>query len=250
MTIRVRKLLRSIRAYLRLVSVAELKIYRAKCPLCGFGFRVQLSATEMAIRCVRCRASAVHMSLAFNIARLNLNLPSMSVFEMSSRGPFVNFLKKSAGGLELSEYWPDMPLGAEKVGISCQNVEQLTFHDASFDLCTSTEVFEHVSDDLRGFSEIYRVLKPGGWLVFSVPLNDGKTLIRAEIISGEIVHYVTPPEYHDDLLSGPNSVLAFRTYGTDIVAKLEDVGFRVAEINDCAVGYLHGHGRKIVVAQK
>lgn len=250
MKIRFRRLVSSIRAYWRLVRVAELKIYRARCPLCGFGFRVQLSATEMAIRCVRCRASAVHMSLAFNIARLNLNLPSMSVFEMSSRGPFVNFLKKSAGTLELSEYWSDMPLGAERAGISCQNVEQLTFRDGSFDLCTSTEVFEHVSDDMRGFSEIHRVLKSRGWLVFSVPLKDGSTLTRAEIVDGELVHHITPPEYHDDLLSGPKTVLAYRTYGTDIVEKLKNAGFRVAEINDCAVGYLHGHGRKIIVAQK
>ena len=160
-----RDLIRSIRAYWGLISVAEFKIYRGKCSLCGFGLIVQFSATEMGIRCARCRASAVHMSLGFNIARLNLNFASMRAFEMSSRGPFVNFLKKRAGALELSEYWPDIPLGAEKEGISCQNVEQLTFRDSSFHLCTSTEVFEHVSDDTRGFSEIHRVLKPGGWLV-------------------------------------------------------------------------------------
>ena len=245
-----RDLIRSIRAYWRLISVAEFKICRGKCSLCGFGLIVQFSATEMGIRCARCRASAVHMSLGFNIARLNLNFASMRAFEMSSRGPFVNFLKKRAGALELSEYWPDIPLGAEKEGISCQNVEQLTFRDSSFHLCTSTEVFEHVSDDTRGFSEIHRVLKPGGWLVFSVPLKDGSTLTRAEIIDGELVHHVTPPEYHNDLLGGPKTVLAYRTYGTDIVEKLENVGFRIAGINDCAVDYLGGHGRKIVVAQK
>ena len=245
-----RSLIRSIRAYWRLIRVAELKIHRGRCSLCGFSLWVELSAAELGIRCPKCRASAIHMSLGFIVARLNLDLASMSVFEMSSRGSFVNFLKKNCLALELSEYWPDLPRGSERDGISCQNVEQLTFRDGSFDLCTSTEVFEHVSDDTRGFSEIHRVLKPGGWLVFSVPLKGGSTLKRAEIIDGELVHHVTPPEYHDDLLSGPKTVLAYRTYGTDIVEKLKNVGFRIAEINDCAVDYLDGYGRKIVVAQK
>ncbi len=245
-----RSLIRSIRACWRLFSVAELKIHRGKCPLCGFGLRVELSATEMGIRCLKCRASAVHMSLGFIVARLNLDLASMSVFEMSSRGPFANFLGKTCRALELSEYWPDLPPGSERDGISCQNVEQLTFRDGSFDLCTSTEVFEHVSDDMRGFSEIHRVLKPSGWLVFSVPMRDGSTLTRAEIIDGELVHHVTPPEYHDDLLGGPKTVLAYRTYGTDIIEKLKRAGFRAAEINGSAVEHLGGYGRQIIVAQK
>ena len=45
------------------------------------------------------------------------------------------------------------------------------YGDASFDLCTSTEVFEHMPDDLNGFSEIRRVLRPGGRFVFTVLLT-------------------------------------------------------------------------------
>ena len=244
------RVLKSFRAYSGLVKVAEFRVYRGECSLCGFGFRVRLSATELGIRCPRCRASAVHMSIAFNLARLNLDLASMSVYEMSSRGPFVNFLKKKSGALVLSEYWPDLPSGTQKDGISCQNVEHLTFDDSAFDLCTSTEVFEHVPDDERGFSQIHRVLKPGGWLIFSVPLRPGITLTRAELVDGELIHHVTPPEYHDDLITGPETVLAYRTYGPDIVEKLKCAGFRMADISDCAVEYLDGFGRQIVLAQK
>jgi ubiquinone/menaquinone biosynthesis C-methylase UbiE len=32
-------------------------------------------------------------------------------------------------------------------------VQRLSFADASFDLCTSTEVFEHVPDDRAGLRE-------------------------------------------------------------------------------------------------
>jgi SAM-dependent methyltransferase len=33
-------------------------------------------------------------------------------------------------------------------------------------------VFEHVPDDARGFSELRRVLRPGGKMLFTVPLFD------------------------------------------------------------------------------
>jgi len=45
------------------------------------------------------------------------------------------------------------------------------FSDGRFDLVTAFDVIEHVVDDRRVFSELTRVLKPGGCLVFSVPLH-------------------------------------------------------------------------------
>ena len=54
----------------------------------------------------------------------------------------------------------------------CQDVQHLTFDDAEFDICTSTEVFEHVPDDIKGFKEIYRVLKDDGVFIFTVPIHD------------------------------------------------------------------------------
>ncbi len=46
---------------------------------------------------------------------------------------------------------------------------QLPFSDGSFDLVTALDVIEHLDDDLRGISEIERVLRPGGTAVVFVP---------------------------------------------------------------------------------
>lgn len=70
--------------------------------------------------------------------------------------------------------------------------------DCMFDLCTSTEVFEHVPDDGAGFQEICRVLKEGGTFVFTVPMTDAKTTVeRTKAHNGRIEHLLEP-EYHGD----------------------------------------------------
>jgi len=48
----------------------------------------------------------------------------------------------------------------------------LPFSDESFDVVLMLEVLEHVQDEVRIISEIYRVLKDGGTLIMSVP-NSG-----------------------------------------------------------------------------
>jgi len=45
----------------------------------------------------------------------------------------------------------------------------LSFEDATFDYHLSFEVLEHINDPEKYFSEAARVLKPGGYVIFSVP---------------------------------------------------------------------------------
>lgn len=48
---------------------------------------------------------------------------------------------------------------------------QLPFADGRFDLAAGFDVFEHIDDDRGAFREMSRVLKPGGRLIFSVPVH-------------------------------------------------------------------------------
>ncbi len=47
--------------------------------------------------------------------------------------------------------------------------EPFPFTDASFDVVVANQIFEHLKQIYRPLSEIHRILKPGGHLVFSVP---------------------------------------------------------------------------------
>jgi SAM-dependent methyltransferase len=57
--------------------------------------------------------------------------------------------------------------GSARVG----EITALPYDGAIFDLVVACDVIEHVEDHRRVFAELSRVLKPGGLLIFSVPLH-------------------------------------------------------------------------------
>ena len=203
-----------------------MRIYEVgTCQIWGPTLLIRLSADAISIRCIRCRASVIHMSIASVIRRLYLDLSKFPVYEMSSRSPLFDYLKARAGEFSYSEYFDEVEPGATRNGVMCQDVQKLAFPDHRFGLCTSTEVSEHVEDDIQGFREIFRVLQPAGRFVFTVPLSgESKTITRAMLLNGKIRHLL-PPEYHGDTIRGSSRVLCYRNYGADILERLLDCGF-------------------------
>ena len=60
--------------------------------------------------------------------------------------------------------------GSAVNSIRCENLEALTFEDASIDLHITQDVMEHVFNPSKSFFEIARTLAPGGMHIFTVPL--------------------------------------------------------------------------------
>jgi ubiquinone/menaquinone biosynthesis C-methylase UbiE len=48
-------------------------------------------------------------------------------------------------------------------------IENLCFPENAFDAITALDMLEHVDDDLAGMKELFRVCKPGGTLLITVP---------------------------------------------------------------------------------
>lgn len=241
--------LQLLRKTLALAQPGALGLKPGRCPTCGSTLLVKLANDAISVRCMRCGASAIHMSILQVLQRLYPQLSALAVYEMSSRGPLYEYLRARAGQFSYSEFFDDVSPGAFRGEIQCQDVQALTYDEATFDLCTSTEVFEHVPDDRKGFSEIRRVLRPGGRFVFTVPLTEeGVTLERA-VMEGGVIRHLLEPEYHGDVIRGHGRVLAFRNYGLDIVDRLRESGFRDARMEpaDCSAWW--GFGTKVVVAE-
>ncbi|HEV7491594.1 MAG TPA: class I SAM-dependent methyltransferase [Rhodanobacteraceae bacterium] len=195
-----------------------------RCPYCGPSVFIWFGPDATDVRCVGCSAGIVQLGIGWAL-RDNLGpLGKCDVCELSSRGALVAYLRRKARSVTTSEYLPGVAPGTLQDGVRCEDVQRLTYENASFDLVTHTEVLEHVPDDARAIGELLRVLRPGGAMIFTVPMHEGeRTIERARQHDGAI-EYLLEPVYHLDLLR-PEGILAFRDYGRDIVERLRVAGF-------------------------
>jgi ubiquinone/menaquinone biosynthesis C-methylase UbiE len=73
-------------------------------------------------------------------------------------------------GVELSEHAikraPAGPIGT-RVGMAL--AEFLPYRTGAADVVTSMDVIEHLDDDAVALAEFHRILRPGGWLLLTVP---------------------------------------------------------------------------------
>jgi SAM-dependent methyltransferase len=61
-------------------------------------------------------------------------------------------------------------LNSEDVMVK-MDITDIRFPDNSFDAIICNHVLEHVVDDRKAMSELYRTLRPGGWAILQVPLS-------------------------------------------------------------------------------
>ncbi len=151
-------------------------------------------------------------------------LQHLAIYEAAANGP-VHELLRSLPGYVCSEYYDDVPLGANSSSeVRCEDLERLTFAAESFDLVITQDVFEHIANPWQAFAEIERVLKTGGSHIFTVPLHEGSnTVLRARPGQGK-TDFLLPPVYHGDPLR-PAGTLVYNDFGDDLGSLLTNQGF-------------------------
>ena len=119
-----------------------------------------------------------------------------------------------------------LPGAENNRGIRHEDLTRLSFGDEQFDFVLSFDVFEHIPNYRKAFSECRRVLKKGGVLLFTIPFDRQslQNVIRAELLPDGTTHHIMPPEYHGDPLQ-TNGCLCFRHFGWECLAELKNEGF-------------------------
>ncbi|MGB6120736.1 MAG: methyltransferase domain-containing protein [Bacteroidota bacterium] len=169
---------------------------------------------------------------------------SVSILESSARGPYPMMLADKFDYVP-TEYDPEKIRAADNA-MKYADFQDLKFPDNSFDLVIASEVFEHVRDDIKGYREVLRVLKPGGALLLTVPYDHEMEQTRKRVdTSGEEDVHLMEPEYH----GGGGHTLAYRNYGRDLMNVLRDAGFAVChyDLQNLSLGITAQHafvGRK------
>jgi len=101
------------------------------------------------------------------------------------------------------------------------NLEKMTFGNNEFDIVFCNHVLEHVDNDMKALSEIYRVLKKNGYAILQscIDYDREKTYEDANII--------TPKDREREFWQKDH----VRLYGMDYSKRLKSSGFVVEECN-------------------
>ena len=97
----------------------------------------------------------------------------------------------------------------------------LPFDNNSFDVVLCNHVLEHIPDDTKAMTELYRIMKPKGWGIFQIPqdINREKTFEDDSI---------TDKKERTRIFGQYDHV---RIYGLDYFDKLRAVGFTVDSLD-------------------
>lgn len=148
------------------------------------------------------------------------NFRDLAIHESSpaARGTSVKLAKECYRYLA-SQYNPEITFGENhpSLGYRSEDLENMTFDDAVFDLVITQDVLEHLFHPEKAFSEIARILKPGGAHIFTVPLvNKLKPSEKwAELSDNGEVNYLHEAEYHGNPIDRNGSLVTMH-WGYDI----------------------------------
>ncbi len=160
---------------------------------------------------------------------------NLSIYEAQASGPIHNALCRLPG-YTCSEFFDGVPLGMKNSsGTVCQDLQKLTFPAENFHLVITQDVFEHISQPEVAFKEIYRVLRPGGFHIFTIPFHEGKPTIRRIILRDGRECQQFPPVFHSDPLRERGS-LVYTDFGYDMDILANQTGF-VTEKIPCGIWY-------------
>ena len=209
--------------------------YTGWCAVCGHAGRFVRDASIASIReNYRCRARACKASLRYREqARLVVKyfaregsghmadlvkeeeFRTLKIYEPGMIGPFRRILGRLPC-YHTSFLWMGVPKGEYRHGVECQDLTDLTYDDDYFDLVITSDIFEHVRRPFEGFREVDRVLKPGGFHIFSIPVKipmSAETVMRVDTSGDEDV-FVLPAHYHGAPFGGKS--LVYTDFGADM----------------------------------
>ena len=146
--------------------------------------------------------------------------------------PLFSWLRDRYGNLVGSEYLgADCEPGETVDGLRHEDVQRLSFPDASFDLVLSFEVLEHVPFADAALAELARCIKPGGALFLTAPFRDDRegNEERAVLQEDGSIEHLLPPEMHGNPVDPDAGALCYRYYGWQVMDDLRSAGFSRAE---------------------
>jgi SAM-dependent methyltransferase len=143
-------------------------------------------------------------------------------------GPLARRMKDKGYEVAAADICPEV---FEQKDISCDKADlngRFPYDDARFDLVVCREGIEHVENQFHTMREFHRVLKPGGWLVFSTPnLLSIRARLSFLLVGGRRLN--DRPAAETYVQGGPAGHINLRSY-LDLRLAVRHAGFRVDRV--------------------
>lgn len=194
-----------------------------KCPICGHTYRKfmpygYVTPRENAL-CPHCLSLERHRLLWLYLTRetdILTNLPRVLHIapEVCLMRRFRNAYRDVADRYITADL--ESPLADMKM-----DIQAIPMPDCDVDVIFCNHILEHVDSDIKAMSEMYRVMRHGGWGVMLSPVDLN------------LAH-----TFEDDTITDPDERTRIfgqydhrRNYGLDYADRLRSVGFEVEEID-------------------
>lgn len=184
--------------------------------------------------CARCGCNLRSMALAKGILSIHggrgtfrsyLLSPSAwlcRVLEINGAGPLTRFLRLMPRR-KLAMY-PEV------------DMQRMPYADDTYDLVVHSDTLEHVPDPGAGLRECFRVLRPGGWCCFTVPII---TQRMSRSTKGR------PPSYHGQADLIDEGMRVQTEFGSDVWELVLATGF-----DECRIVTAEFPSAQAIVARK
>jgi SAM-dependent methyltransferase len=246
----------SFKILLNFATKKPFQIKKAFCPICGKNGRMIIDSTNLreSNYCISCFGNSRYKAMAIVLKKLinsriiyyqsgiinqNLNeivakdvnkvplntvvkksnAARIVIYEPDSRGTIHNSLRKSKGYV-FSEYFLNRKKGEMIKGIRNEDLQDLSFRENSIDIVITQDIFEHIKNPEKAFMEIYRILKVGGYHVFTTPLYQKSEKLIDE--NDQILKY--PVIYHGDHMNNQGAKV-YTNFGKDIIDTLKNLNY-------------------------
>lgn len=197
-----------------------------QCPLCGcqrrkfmpYGY---VTSRENAL-CPNCLSLERHRLLWLWLVReSDIGRGAMALPKMLHIAPEVALMRKFK---KMYASTPDRYVTADLESPLADmhfDVQQIPLEAESFDAVICNHIMEHVEDDGKALSELYRIMRRGGWGVILSPVE----LEREKTFEDDTI---TDPAERTRIFGQYDHR---RIYGRDYAARLREAGFEVYDID-------------------
>ena len=187
------------------------------CPICEREFRRFLPGPDRIksnSKCPGCSSLERHRLLwLYLMDKLNILNSKIELLNIAPDYSTQNKLMKLVN-IDYTSVDLDSPLAIQKADLT-----KLPFEVNRFDAIICYHVLEHIENDRKAMSELFRVLKPGGWAILQTPIDDERVETFEDFT-------VTSLQERKKIFGQEDHV---RIYGKDYFARLRKAGFDVTE---------------------